>query len=209
MESNWASDNLQVIRTLMERSSLYRRALAPVMIFAGCVGTIAGTIGLQGIDSASGFVRLWILAGLIAAAGVFVLIRRQALKDVEPVWSSPTRRVVQAIIPPLFVGLVAAVPFLASEVRYPELALALIPAWFALYGCALCAAGAFMPRGIKIFGWFFILAGSALFIAGLTRTAALPTLPQAHGIMGVAFGLIHLLYGGYLYVTEPKRKNAV
>ena len=41
MESNWAAEHLQVIRTLMERSAVYRRALAPVMIFNGCLGCIA------------------------------------------------------------------------------------------------------------------------------------------------------------------------
>ena len=32
MESNWAAEHLQVIRTLMERSAVYRRALAPIMM---------------------------------------------------------------------------------------------------------------------------------------------------------------------------------
>src|SRR6266446_9747026 len=41
MESNWAAEHLQVIRTLMERSAVYRRALAPIMIFNGIVG-VAG-----------------------------------------------------------------------------------------------------------------------------------------------------------------------
>ena len=32
MESGWATDHLQVIRTLMERAALYRRALAPTRL---------------------------------------------------------------------------------------------------------------------------------------------------------------------------------
>src|ERR1700690_4243469 len=35
METNWAAEQLQTIRTLMERSAVYRRALGPVMLFAG------------------------------------------------------------------------------------------------------------------------------------------------------------------------------
>ncbi|MDB6016752.1 MAG: hypothetical protein JWR19_1241, partial [Pedosphaera sp.] len=31
MKSDWAAEHLQTIRTLMERSAIYRRALAPVM----------------------------------------------------------------------------------------------------------------------------------------------------------------------------------
>jgi len=45
MESNWAAEHLQVIRTLMERSALYRRALAPIMIFNGVVGLAAAGLG--------------------------------------------------------------------------------------------------------------------------------------------------------------------
>jgi len=41
MDTNWAAENLQVIRTLMERSTLYRRALAPVMLVSGLIGTSA------------------------------------------------------------------------------------------------------------------------------------------------------------------------
>ena len=38
--TDWAAENLQVIRTLMERSSIYRRALAPLMVVAGLGGLI-------------------------------------------------------------------------------------------------------------------------------------------------------------------------
>src|SRR5436189_1798 len=40
MESNWATEHLQVIRTLMERAEIYRRALAPVMLLTGTAGLL-------------------------------------------------------------------------------------------------------------------------------------------------------------------------
>jgi len=46
MDSKWAEENLQTIRTLMERSAVYRRALAPIMLCAGTVGIIAAAAGL-------------------------------------------------------------------------------------------------------------------------------------------------------------------
>ena len=46
MDSNWASEQLQTIRTLMERSAIYRRALAPIMLVAGAAGVVAAGIGL-------------------------------------------------------------------------------------------------------------------------------------------------------------------
>src|ERR1041385_6054275 len=108
MEANWALEHLQVIRTLMERSALYRRALAPVMIFNGVVGIAGGTAGwVLKISSKQGFIGFWAGVGFIALAGSFVLVRRQAIKESEPFWSPPTRRVAQGLLAPLFVGFIA------------------------------------------------------------------------------------------------------
>ena len=41
MEPQSAADNLQVIRTLMERASVYRRALTPILLWCGLLG-VAG-----------------------------------------------------------------------------------------------------------------------------------------------------------------------
>ena len=49
MKPDWAEENLQTIRTLMERSAVYRRALAPIMLFAGAVGAAAAIIGMNNI----------------------------------------------------------------------------------------------------------------------------------------------------------------
>jgi len=45
MRIDWAEENLIVIRTLMERSAVYRRALAPVMGLVGATGIAAGAAG--------------------------------------------------------------------------------------------------------------------------------------------------------------------
>jgi hypothetical protein len=70
-----------------------------------------------------------------------------------------------------------------------------------LYGCALHSAGFFMQRGIKLFGWGFIVAGCALAIT------VLPSMSGANWAMGVFFGGAHAAYGLYLYFTE-KHGNA-
>src|SRR5947209_7775515 len=131
MESNWAAEHLQVIRTLMERSALYRRALAPIMSFNGVLGTAAALLGWG--------------------------------------WKIDSPR-----------------PFL-------------------LYCCAFHAAGFFMPRGMRLFGWAFVLGGCALLALGLPDW--LGRLYYAHGIMGFFFGVLHLAYGVYLYFTEKPRNE--
>jgi len=210
MESDWAAENLRVIRTLMERSAIYRRALAPMMLLAGSAGTVAATAGwLAGIEAPRAFSGYWLGVAVLTIAGCFLLLRRQALRDGEPLWSPPTRRVLQALLPALVAGLICSAIVLvkvgAAEEKTANLVgLFLLPlGWVVFYGCALHAAGFFMPRGIKLFGWTFILGG-----CGLSALGA-PDVPRplyAHGVMGLFFGGLHLAYGVYLFCTE-KRKN--
>src|SRR5579862_4955580 len=194
MESNWAAEHLQVIRTLMERSAVYRRALAPIMTFNGILGVAAGVIGWSvKINSSRGFIGYWAGVGVAALAGSFLLVRRQALKEGEPFWSPPTRRIAQALLPALFVGSVAGLVTLV----YPDWDFlqyrSLPPFWMVLYGCALTAAGFFMHRGIKLLGWLFILAGCALMVARCQTVTSLPPL-NGHWAMGAVFGGLHLAY---------------
>lgn len=199
MESNWAAENLQTIRTLMERSALYRRALAPISTFVGLVGiasAVAGAFLLP--ESGKVFVSYWMGVSLVAILGALILVRRQATKNAEPFWSPPTRRVAQAMFPALLVGLVygllsAGNPFLV------------VPAWASLYGLALHAASSFMPRGFRLFAWFFLIAGIVTFFA-LDYLHAWTI--SFHLLMGILFGASHLAYGVYLYFTEPRKNEA-
>ena len=209
MESNWAAEHLQVIRTLMERSALYRRALAPIMIFNGVVGLAAAGLGWGlKVGSLPAYILFWAGVGVVAMAGSLLLVRRQALKESEPFWSPPTRRVTQALLPPLVAGfLISAVVLLNTALAGPTFdnipGLICLPlSWVVLYGCAFHAAGFFMPRGMKLFGWAFIIGGCGLFAAGGPAWAG--PLDWAHGIMGFFFGGLHLAYGIYLYFTEPR-----
>jgi len=203
METNWAVEQLQTIRTLMERSAVYRRALAPIMLFAGLTGLATMVLGLCfDINSSRGFCGLWLGAAAVAVTGAFLLARRQAIKDHELFWSPPTRRVAQALLPPLLAGLCLGLLLMVFG-HGIELAASLI--WILFYGCALHAAGFFMPRGIKWFGCFFIFSSCGLFYVFMLHLVDFDVNP--HEVMGLFFGILHLTYGAYLYLTE-KRKNA-
>jgi hypothetical protein len=77
--------------------------------------------------------------------------------------------------------------------------------WVVLYGCAIHAAGFFLPRGMKVFGWCLIIGGCSLFAGGIP-----PLAPGVYpyGIMGLFFGLFHQFYGIYLFMTETKDNTA-
>ena len=88
MQTDWAGENLQVIRTLMERASLYRRALAPIMLTLGALGLAGGVLGhLLDWNNNARFVGFWFAFAVLALAAAFLLARRQALKAEEPFWS--------------------------------------------------------------------------------------------------------------------------
>lgn len=210
-----AAEHLQVIRTLMERSALYRRALAPVMICAGTVGLLAAAIGvwLQ-MRSGSVFIIYWFSVGAVAVASALLLTRRQALKQAEPFWSPPTRRVVQAMLPALSAGFLLGVLALIGcsagsreRVHLPEpewLSFIALPAiWAILYGCSMHAAGFYATRGMRLFGWLICLMGCAVLWFTCKGDQALPLMGNA--TMGFFFGALHLAYGTYLYFTEARR----
>jgi hypothetical protein len=205
METDWAAEHLQTIRTLMERSAVYRRALAPIMVWNGIVGIAGGVVGWKmALDSTRAFILFWSVAALLAIIGSFLLVRRQAIKDSEPFWSPPTRRIAQALAPPLFIG-----AFLNGYVFYftrsggsdGSNAFASIVVWLFLYGCAAHSAAFFMTRGMKLFGWLFIANGCVALFAYFRWNLS------PHLLMATTFGGMHLAYGLYLYITE-KGKNA-
>jgi hypothetical protein len=198
MQTDWASENLQVIRTLMERSAVYRRALAPVMGAIGLTGLAAAAMAvIANVRTGGAFAGYWMAVAVVCLAEALLLVRRQALKDGDTFWSPPTRRVAQALLPAFFCGMSAG---LVCLLRRPYAAWLLPPVWMALYGCAMHSAGFFMPRGFKLFGWAFILVGCCWVLA------APPSFADASLAMGIFFGGAHASYGLYLYFTE-KRGN--
>jgi hypothetical protein len=205
MDPKWASDNLRVIRTLMERTALYRRALGPIMVTVGATGLAAGGVG--------GFIRhqpalpavgYWLCVAVLCVAEACWMTRVQALRQREKFWSSPMRRVVQALLPPFAIGLLAGLPFFMLDLERNQAVLMIVPAWMALYGLALHSASFFMPRAFRVLGWFYVVAALVVFggvLAILNQDRILNNL-AVHLAMGLFFGAPHLLCGLYLHFTE-------
>lgn len=205
MNSDWAAENLRTIRTLMERSTVYRRALAPIMLASGTLGLLAGIAGLLlPVTDMPGFGLYWFAVALAALATAFLLARRQALKDREPFWSPPTRRVSQALLPPLTAGFASALSVTLAADSDLIGFFAVLCVMF--YGCAVHAAGFFMPRGMKLLGWVFI-AASAAGMFGLFLLEPEFESAGGHLTMAFFFGLVHLVYGAYLLVTGKRGQS--
>ena len=210
MNPNWAEENLKTIRTLMERSAIYRRALAPIMIFVGLLGVAAAIAGkMLDYSALPEFEILWIGTALVALAGAFLIARRQAFKDHEPFWSPPTRRIVQAMAPALTAG--ALITLLEIMDQRLENTFELIIFWLFFYGCALHSAGFFTVKAVKKMGWIYIAIPPLMI--GLPQFwerclhVGFPML-NSNYLMGAFFGIPHLACGIYIYLTEKKNPVA-
>lgn len=110
--ADWALENLKVIRILMEGSAIYRRALAPVMGVVGVTGIAAGILGaILRLETPQSFSAYWVAVAFVCLTEAFFMIRRQAIRTREPIWSPPTRRVAQALLPAFIAGLAAGIVF--------------------------------------------------------------------------------------------------
>ncbi len=208
MDQHAASANLQLIRTLMERAALYRRALAPVMILTGVIGTAGAVVGVVAhIENLHAFVQLWMTTGVVGIAGTLLIARKQALRERDTFFSPPARRVIAALIPALFIGGALGVGLLQLSNDEARNYLMVPALWIALYGCALHAAGWFTTRGLRWFGLANLLPACAALPFVMRPLGELPW-QAPHIVMGVWFGLFHLLFGAWLFVTERKETPA-
>ncbi|KAF0181093.1 MAG: Uncharacterized protein FD161_399 [Limisphaerales bacterium] len=222
MQPNWAEENLQVIRTLMERAGLYRRALAPVMTSVGALGVAAGVWGwFAKLNNLLAFVSTWLSVAIAALVLSLMVIRRQAVMANEVFWTPATRRVVWSMLLPFATALFFAVPqwghYLIgdwilgeNEERGLHAARFTVPLLLGFYGCGLNSGGQFISRGVRTLGWVFASCGAILLFhlqfGGRTFFALGKShwLNSPHVWMGLTFGALHLLAGVYLYFTEKR-----
>lgn len=193
-----AERNLSVIRALMERSAVYRRALGPILVTVGGLGMAAAVAGvLLNIEPPRVFNAYWLAVAAVALVAAFSLSRRQARREQEPFWSPPTRQVAIALAPPLLIG---AGFSLLSEVPTGSVII-----WLLAYGMALHAAGFGAPPGLRRLGWLLLAVGVAV---ALWSDIALVQHRSArvldHLVMGISFGLLHLVCGLHILVTERR-----
>ena len=208
MNANWAEENLNTIRTLMERTSLYRRALAPISVVAGSLGIIAAglaqVVGWTGKDYFAGY---WMSVAAITGGVILLLMYRQAIKAGEKFWSPPTRRVAQAMLPLLVAGLILGILELGDLPGANPDSIRLAALWMILYGGALHSAGFFMRRGLKLLGWVYLILGSLCLFFQESGQIHWINESRAHLVMGYAFGVNNLAYGLYLRLTSEPRET--
>jgi hypothetical protein len=215
-----ALEHLRIIRTLMERAHIYRSVSAPAALIGGVLAVIVAGLGVKlnmtpegnyAVDENCGsrqFLFTWL--GVLVVSGVanLLLLMRESGHKGQPAITEGMRMALRAIVPPLLTGGVLGVCLIWFQ-KNVELA-ALV--WILCYGLALQATVSFAPRGIIRLARAFLITGQALTILWFwTRGLGTTLGPEAVAslMMGVTFGLYHVVYGAAVFASGSAANDEV
>jgi hypothetical protein len=200
-ERSKAEEDLRVIRSLMERATVYRAISAPAALVAGLLSIFAaGAIYRRPVHGRV-FAAVWLIVLALAVVTNAFFIWREARNDGRPFISSGMKLALRAITPNLLIAAAVTVWFFTTGYKGAA-EQELVAVWIAFYGLALLSTGLFAPRSLVCLGWAFLL--TALVLLALRNVVGdLPAnLPNI--AMGITFGLYHLIYA----VSAWPRKRA-
>jgi hypothetical protein len=210
MQSNEAEEHLRVIRSLMEKATIYRAISAPTALIAGLLAIGAAYLGyrveLKSLEfptensslSDYAFPLIWLcMLALVGAANGWFLFQ-DARRRGDKFISNGMKMALISLIPSHLTAAVLSVVFQA----YPSV-LALI--WIVFHGIGLLATGHFSPRSMTLLGWGFLLAGLGTIVA---HTVAPSSVPSPHILMGITFGGFHLIYAACTWPRASAKPNA-
>ncbi len=203
-----AEEDLRVIRSLMERATIYRAISAPTALVGGvlAIGTSATLCFLQRSSPLDGrwFAIIWLVILALVLAVNTLFVRREALKGGRPLLSSGARLALRAIAPCLVIPAVATVWFFRNPDPIDQEVVVSI--WIAFYGLSLLATALFAPRSLALLGWAFLLSSLAVVFWPKPFTF------DPHGLfpnlaMGATFGLFHLIYAACIWSQRWPEAN--
>ena len=194
MDARKAAENLEVIRTLMERTTQYQLLTAKAGLVAGTLAG-AGALAFLVLDASNPreFGTVWFLVflGSCLASSLGTMLRGRELG--ERVWSRQARAVVLALTPSLFAAFALSVFFFSQGLH-----LWLPGVWMLCYGQGALATSAYAPRSIRSLGCFVLGGGAITLLLG--PAVAIPA-------MGIVFGLGHIVLGSVLLAAERRETS--
>ena len=206
-----AIEHLRVIRSLMEKAHIYRAVSAPAALLGGVLALgatiwpVVHAAQTHGDAAFSNVTFLIVWHGILAACTVLnvALLAREAARRGQSLVSDGMKMALRAVSPPLIVGGVLASGLV---IWLQNLTLAAL-IWVLCYGLALLATASFSPKSITRLGWAFVIAGLVLFLVwaanGEVRDLR-SDLGPASLVMGLTFGLLHVVYAIAVFVSRPR-----
>jgi len=184
-----ALDNLQFIRSTMERAGSFTAVPGWGMVVVGCTALAATWLAVRQSRDAD-WLAVWLGEAVlgVVVGGAAMVQKARAAND--PLLSGPGRRFGLSFLPPIVVGALLTIALHRAGL------FALMPGvWLLLYGTAVATAGAFSVRIVPIMGVCFMVLGTvALFApAGLWPWF----MAAGFGGLNIVFGIIIARrYGG-------------
>lgn len=211
MNRTEAEEHLRVIRSLMEKATVYRAISAPTALVGGLASVVMGGLLFAGWRQFPGSMRAraYFLAGwaavlLVTAMANTWFLWRDARSRGDSFISNGMRHALLAMAPAILCG-----AGLSGFLIGWRLELLLPPIWMLCYGLALLATRGFAPGSIQRLGWAFLVAGFvALFLLtqGGGEWAEGPNAPNL--MMVATFGLLHLIYAACIWSRGGGKVNA-
>jgi hypothetical protein len=199
-----AEENLLVIRTLMERATVYRAVSTQVAAWAGLLSVSAYGVHsfFQKADlflDTKSFLVLWgSVFGLTIAGNFFFLIQESKQRGQSRI-SPAFRKALLGVFPAYLMG--AIFTLLLWSAPFKEVIF-----WLIFYGLGLLGTQHFAPRSMIVLGWFFILTGGGIMAYMSLWGVPDPSALVASTVMALTFGGYHLIYAGVLHFS-PKLKS--
>jgi cytochrome bd-type quinol oxidase subunit 2 len=209
-DNSTAEQNLGAIRELIERAEIYRAVSARTALIGGVLSILtAGAIYLN--DEVT---RIWdrpVRPRELAFAWLCVLfltvtvsklfLRGAARESGGAINSRRMKLAVRTIVPYLvipaaFTGWFLTTGYLGAAEQD------LVVVWIAFYGLMLLSTALFAPRALALLGWAFLLTSLSVPVFSDiidNRVGSVPTV-----LMGVTFGLYHLIYAGLNWPRKPR-----
>jgi hypothetical protein len=195
MDPRQAARNLELIRTLMERTTQYQLLTARAGLAAGSLAG-AGALAFTILDRNNP----WHFGGVWAAVFAASLLATchstvgQSRQRGERIWSRQARAVLLALAPSLFAALILSVYFFSQGGNHY---LWLPGVWMLCYGQGALATAAYAPAPIRSLGVGVLLLGAFTLWLGPA---------WAVGMMGLVFGLGHIALGVILLLAERRHR---
>lgn len=195
-----AAEQLRVIRSMMERATIFRALSGETALVGGAAALAAAWLseGKQGW----GWAGWWLIgAALVLAFNVFQIFRVGSAHQ-KPFWSAGLKLALRGALPSIISGGFLGLLFVRSGQELPAACL-----WILHYGLALLAIREFAPKSMVWLGWSFVIFG-VVSLAGVTGVISLlqQNMENLNGsrLMAIAFGGFHLVYGGAIVTTKSR-----
>lgn len=202
-----ASEHLRTIRSLMERATVYRAVSGPGALAGGGLALAIGGFLLAKEDSWKPsnveFAGIWCAVLFVVTLFNFYLLYRGSKDRAEPFVSPGMKHALRAISPPLFAGFVLSLILATAGASDTGACAEMVALWILFYGLSLLAAGAFAPRSMQVLGVAFFVMGLTLFLPAVQASAA-DDYGLALRMMIGCFGILHLLYGAYVMLSNKR-----